>query len=71
MKFLSTEMDDLISSNVVEMCNSGMSVQIETVELTIPKKEILQKGWTFDNGLYEKLLFKYTEITENVLTRWK
>lgn len=71
MRFITTEMDDLISTNVVEMCNSGMDVQIETVELSIPEKEITNRGWVFDDGLYEKLLFRYTDKTGKLLTRWK
>ena len=71
MKFISNEMDDLISNNVVEMCNSGMDIQIETVELSISENEITKKGWTFDNGLYEKLLFIYTEKTGKLLIRWQ
>ena len=71
MKFMNTVMDDLVSANVVEMCNSGMDVQVETVDLSIPEKEIIDSGWAFDDGLYEKLLFRYQEKTGKLLTRWK
>lgn len=71
MRLITDEMNDLISTNVVEMLNSGMDIQIETVDLSIHEKEITKKGWVFDDGLYEKLLFRYTDKTDKLLTRWK
>lgn len=70
MTFLSQEMENLLDSNVVEMRNAKMSIAINASDLDISHLNLEQQGWKRDDGLYEKLLFEYTELTGKVLTRW-
>ncbi len=68
---VTNDIDDLISSNVAAMILAKIEVNVHTVDLTISTKKYTDAGWVFDDGLYEKLLFRYSNQTGKFLTRWR
>ena len=67
---LCEDIDTLLTNNVVEMLNAKMEVQIETLDRGYSTEELEKLGWKHDQSLYEKLLMKYTALTNKVLKRW-
>lgn len=69
--FVSPDMDDLITSNVLEMKDAGMNVHLNTTDPTIPKTKLTKAGWFFDDGLYDKLVIRYNQGGLTPLKGWR
>ena len=67
MRFITQGNDDVIAHNVHEMQNASMDVLVQSIDTDFPHSQMTDEGWTFDEGLYDKLKFEYTKLTDKLL----
>jgi hypothetical protein len=71
MEIIGASSDDtLLTNNVYEMQQAGLSARCQTVDISIPKEEIKLSGYKIETDVYSRLINEYELLTRKQLKRW-
>ena len=71
MLFLKDETELLICENINKINQSGHQLNINTIDTDTPLEDLEKQGYKNDEALYDKLIIKYNQQNNDLLTRWK